>query len=348
MPSDLKLEKTKVTCMDVAKLAGVTIGTVSRVVNGATNVTPENQQKVLRAIKALNYRPSSAARMLARSKCETIGLLIEDGMEDSYYTCNLIRGVSQALSAFGHRLNIGQVPIHVEASSLLDVPILKNHSVDGLIADLVYVRGAINESLSQLNVPCVYVNTPDRPAFNAIIPDDIDIACKTTDYLIARGHRRIAYLPWTSDTTHPSQADRIKGYAQAMVKAGLPLLPDWDVLLPSRRPEDIIPRVKRWIQDHQCTGVVTFSGASAADLFRACYQMGLRVPQDISIMSCDDDQGITYMPVLISCYVLQRHLMGRMAVEMLLDRIEHPDKQIPSKSVYGVLMERDSVKTISR
>jgi len=343
----LHFEKPKVTCTDVAKLAGVTIGTVSRVVNGAPNVTPENQQKVLRAIKALNYRPSSAARMLARNKCETIGLLIESEMEDSYYTNRLIQGILLSLSRFGHRLSIGHVPLNVQAETLLNVPILKNRSVDGLIVDLAYVQGGLQETLKQLNMPCVFVNTPDRPVCNGIIPDDVSQARKAVEYLIAHGHRRIAYLPWMAETTHPAQTDRMKGYAEAMARAGLPLLPDWDVYLPSRKTQEIIPRLRRWIGDGRCTSVVVYSGASAADLFRACYEMGLRVPQDISIMSCDDDLGMTYMPIYISCYALQRHQMGQMAVEMLLERIEDPDRQIPSKYVQGVLMERDSVKTLS-
>jgi len=337
--------QNKITSVEVARLAGVAHATVSRVVNNPGIVAPDTREKVLKAIRATGYKPSSSARMLVRQKQETIGLIFEREHIKTYYGACLIEGVSETLAKTGQRLAMAMVNWHSPVEEIEDLPLLRTVSVDGLILDLHALKGDQDAVVARLGLPYININPSGYRPYNTIMPDHVSGARDATQYLIDRGHRKIAYIPSPEQNLHSSQPDRMKGYAEAMIKAGLPPIPLWDVpLMKDDYPvEDYITRVKLFKEKYGCTAMVAYSAIEAPRTLYACYQVGLKVPHDLSIVGCDYDPVMQAIPVAITCFHFDRTAMGKQAVEMLDQRIINPGTDIPSITLHSTLIEGKSV-----
>ncbi len=341
----------RITSQDVAKLAGVTKASVSRVMNNIPTVSKEIRERVLYAARTLDYRPSSAARGLARSRLETLGLICGIGRAiGAYYSAQLINGVSQALTQQEHRLTIAAVECEDTLSEIRQLPIVTEHSVDGLIIDVLAQSAEQYETIIRdLTAPHVMVNPPTKREYDSIIPDDITAAADATNYLISRGHRRIAYVP--GEANHYSQVLRRQGYLEAMARAGLPPLPWWDEHVPGTDNPDgsriLDERIGAWTGQHGCTAMLTYDATDAMRSLWMCGKRQLRIPEDISIMSCDYMPALEYAGLPISCMMLDRRTMGETAVSMLLAKLKSPDRQIPSELIKPSMMERESVRSIT-
>jgi DNA-binding LacI/PurR family transcriptional regulator len=334
--------KSKVTSVDVARLAGVAHATVSRVINNPAIVTPNTREKVLNAIRVTGYKPSSSARMLVRRTYETIGLIFEKEHLNTFHGARLIEGVTEKLSESGHRLAMGMIKWRTPAVQIEQLPLLRTHSVDGLILDVAQIAGDLDVVVSRLGLPYVYINPSGGRPYNTIKPDDGAAASLATQYLIDHGHRRIGYIPCYSNQTHGSQEDRMKGYVDTLLRANLQPIPLWD------RPiekiyvdgdDDYTQRLRIFHDQYGCTGIVNYTSGEALRMLFACYRLGLKVPEDIALIGCDFSPSITDAPVSIPTIHLDRMKMGQMAVDMLLERIRNPNRDIPSVFFKGILVE---------
>lgn len=233
------------------------------------------------------------------------------------------------------------------AAEIESLPLFRTRSVDGYIFDAHKTVSDVQALANRLSLPHVFVNSPHPMPHNAVMPDDVDTAQQATDYLIQRGHRRIGYFPSDTTHTHSSQQGRMKGYLQALIKAGLSPVPTWDVPLvkTSERlePVDYMSRLKQYVSDHHCTAVVAYHAFGAACILSACYTLGIAVPTQLSIIACDYDPIVDYTPVKLTSMHLDRAKMGMLAVEMLLEQIEKPVGRIPTAMVKGQLRECNSV-----
>lgn len=342
--------RSRVTCIDVARMVGVAPSTVSRVINSSHRVSAQTRGRVMSAIKATGYRPLQSASSLPRGTHGTIGLIseIEDAHADATsYSTELISGVSFAITRFGLRLAMDMVHVRAEAHEIESLPLFQTVSIDGLILDVCNVRGNVGEVADELRLPVVFVNAPEPRSFNTVMPDDTAVARSATDYLIQRGHRRIGYIPSAGVNKHSSQPRRMNGYVQAMLKAQLQPLPLWDVptLGDGYQNADYIERLRHY-QSQGCTGIVVYNAPAAAYVLRACVQLGVSVPKDMSIISCDFDPMVKYAVVPITCFKLDRVKMGTLAVEMLGRRIENHSLNVPSIFLTGELKELESVRAI--
>jgi LacI family transcriptional regulator len=342
------IKKKRPNVVDVARLAGVVHSTVSRVINNNPNIGEETRRRVLEAIRMTGYRPSLAARMLVRQKHETIGLIFEKEHVKTYYGACLIEGVSERLAETGQRLAMSMVKWHSRVEEIENLPLLQTVSVDGLILDLHIVHGDYDPVMARLGLPYISINPFGSRPYNTIMPDHVAGARDAVQYLIDRGHRKIAYLPCVGKNTHCSQQDRMKGYSEAMVKAGLQPIPLWDVPLTSvdYPVEDYVSRAKLYKEKYGCTAVVAYSAIEAPRLLHACYELELKIPRDLSLVACDYDPVMQTIPVEITCFQFDRAAMGRQAVEMLNRRIQNPQEDIPSINLQCNLVEGKSVMTL--
>jgi len=341
----MRVQKGKLTYVDIARLVGVGASTVSRVLNNSQRVAPETRKKILQAIRTTGYRPSSAARMLVRRRSETIGLIFEKEHVNTYYGTRLVEGISECLTDKGMKLAMSTVPWYASTAEIEELPLLRSLSVDGLILDVAQIRGDLDQLVARLGLPYVFVNPPGYRPFNTIMPDDVAVARQATRYLIDQGHRRIAFLPPPGSTVHSSISDRMKGYAEALLKADLRPVPLWDVPLAKvdNPVADYLARAKAYRQEYGCTAVVTYNAIEAARLMYACYQLGIRVPEDLSLASCDYDPTADLPPRRITCFHFDRIEMGRQAVRMLEERISQPEKDAASITVAGTRIEGETV-----
>lgn len=342
MAGSSKGHPNRVTCIDIARMVGVAPSTVSRVINDSQRVSADTRQRVLKAIHATGYRPSQAASSLPRRRHDTIGLITESTAHGSYGP-ELIRGVSVALTASGQRLAINMIPDLQPVEALEALPLFQSVSVDGLILDVCNAVGEIDAVVGRLRTPAVFVNAPSPRPFNTVMPNDEYVARRATEYLIERGHRKIGYLPGC-EVPHSSHTQRMNGYAQAMLKRGLQPLPMWDVAL-DHNTSLYAGRLAE-LKANGASSVVTYNGIGAAYCIRACIELKIKVPEHLSIVSCDYDPVAEFAAVPVTCIRLDRAEMGRIAVQMLADRIAQPSRDIPSIFLQGELVEFDSVKTL--
>ena len=345
-------KRKRATYRDIARLAEVHPASVSRALNDLPTVSPEIRERVIDAAQALNYRTVTAARNLRSQRTETIGLITEIETESTHYGSGLLRGVSRALTDVEFHLKICSIHCGASADELASLPLLRTISIDGVILDGHQVRGNVEGVFGKLEMPYIWVNPPEIRQYNAVIPDDVAVARRATRVLIEHGHRKIAYLPHArlSHIVHHSQSDRMRGYIEAMTRAGLPPIPTWDEELKRNGPDDpisnqfdeMVQRIRSF-KSQGCTAMVFYSGFQAATILFACAKAGLKVPEEMSLIACDFDSSIRYLPITVTTMNLDRAEMGKLAVKMLQQRIENENKDLPSEFFQGELMEGETV-----
>jgi len=338
-------KKSRISVTDVARMANVAHSTVSRVLNNNPNVSSRTREKILSIISATGYKPLWSARSLVSQRHNTIGLIFEREHINSLYGARLIEGICDRFAETGHRLAVGMMHWKSPAESIEELPLLSTVSVDGLILDLAQIRGDIDAVVSRLGVPYVYINPSGSRPYNAIMPDDVAAGRAATQYLIDRGHRRIAFMPHGKNLNHSSGTDRMHGYARAMSQAGLPLIPGWDEPIEQvYTPDDFARRLGMYHREHGCSAVVCYSTSEAMRTYIVAAQMQIRVPDDVALIGCDVSEAADLFPPSMPSVQLDRAEMGRMAVDMLLERIRNPHIDLPTAYHKGKIL--DNVLTL--
>jgi LacI family transcriptional regulator len=214
------------TMKDVAAEAGVSLKTVSRVVNGEPGVTPVTERRVREAIEALGFRRNDSARLLRTGQAATIGLVVED-IGDPFYSA-LMRGVESVARARGSLVLIGSSEADAGTEHELALALCARR-VDGLI--MIPTSDDHRYLLSEMRagVPVVFADRPPgRIAADTVLSDNAGGSRKATAHLIAGGHRRIGYLGDSPDIFTARQ--RHDGYLKAMSEAGVPVAQAWTAM----------------------------------------------------------------------------------------------------------------------
>ena len=309
------------TINDVAKKAGVSIKTVSRVVNREANVREKTREKVMSAINALDYRPNQAARGLAGNRSYLMGLLYDNPSPS--YLANLQAGVLGACSAAGYGLALCPVSF---AAADMDATVeawLKHTGVDGVI-----LTPPLSDSmpllarLQALGVPAVVVSSPGAKgavAVPAVMIDEEEAARQVTAHLIEAGHKTIGFIKGHPD--HYASAHRYAGFLAAMGEAGLTPEPahikggrfDFasgetagDALLAMRgRP----------------TAIFASNDDMAAGVMHVAHRLGLDIPRDLAVVGFDDTPlSRQIWPTLTTIRQPIRQI-GERAAEILMARL---------------------------
>ena len=208
-----KAPAQKPSIEDVARLAGVSITTVSRVINKFTSVKEANRARVLEVIRRLKFEPSVFAQRLATGKTNVIALIIPryEGIFYSFYALELLRGIGTLCES----LKLDLLLHLTDAKTPLSLG-----GVGGIIfADIIGNRKQLEAALDE-NIPCVVINSYiEDLEVNCIAVDNLKGSMEAVDYLINLGHRKIAHI--TGDLVTQAAADRLKGYKSALEKKGI-------------------------------------------------------------------------------------------------------------------------------
>jgi LacI family transcriptional regulator len=299
---------------DVAARAGVGVATVSRVLNGRAHVRAETRERVLDAIRALGYRPSSVARNLSLGRTLVIGVVVPFFTSPS--AVERVRGVVSALAGSSYDLLLFDVESgerRRRAFELLDRP----DRADGLlVVSLVPPDGEI-QRLRAAGIPCVLVDAP-HPELPSVLIDDVAGGRLATRHLLDLGHRRIAFVgdKPVDPFRFASSRDRTRGYEQA--------LDHFDV---ERRPEYVRQgthslNVARSIAlellrlPEPPTAIFAASDTQALGVLEAARTLGLRVPEQLSVVGFDDVEVASYAALTTVRQPL--HESGRRGAELLL------------------------------
>jgi DNA-binding LacI/PurR family transcriptional regulator len=306
------------TIRDVAKRAGVGLGTVSRVINDSPQVSEATRQRVLTTIAELNFVPNPTARRLSLGKTLTIAAIVP------WFTrpaeVERLRGVESTLAESEYDLVLYNVETPAKRDTYFqDVP--RRENTDGVLIISLSPRDDDVERLTHSNVPIVLVDANHRSltSLNRVITDDVAGGRFATEYLIELGHRRIGYISDLLETpfNFTSSRHRWEGYRAALKAAGIPYRSDYH-----REGEHGRYEAQRLANEmlqlpDRPTAIFAASDTQALGVLEAAQECGLRVPDDLSIIGYDDIEIAEYVGLTTVRQLLYES--GKRGVELLLD-----------------------------
>jgi LacI family transcriptional regulator len=324
-----------VTMRDVAHKAGVSINTVSRVVNGYGEVSEATRQRVLAAIEELGFRPNVVARSLVSGKSQSVGLIIPQ-ITDPFFP-EVVLGVESIARQHGYSVllcNTNESP----QQELEYVDVLSAKQVDGII--LCGSRLDAEQLSSVAAHHRVAVLTSRRPRSAAVISIQGEQGLfEITSHLIRLGHRKIGHVGFTFG----SGSERADGYRRALREHGLADDENLVVFSPRAHIEIAHTSALRLLQQApEITAITCFNDLVAIGVMRACRELGRRVPDDVAVVGFDDiDLASLVTPALTTMHIARFHL-GEMVMELMLRVIADSGTHEELLYVEPKLVVRDS------
>ncbi|GMA61331.1 LacI family transcriptional regulator [Alicyclobacillus fastidiosus] len=332
------------TIDEVAKIAKVSKGTVSNVFSRKRYVSPDVVERVLSAADKLNFKPNYWARTLTTKETRIIGLnMPAERMKFSQFHLSLLNGALQECYEHGYRLLVNTL----SSEYLSKVEFMASDPTDGeIILDPEVNDKRIKERMTN-GTSLVVVGRPAGDYINQIPyvdNDNISVAECVIAYLIGKGHRHVLFL--NSFRSRTVARDRTWGYELAYRNAGLEMNPelvlDRDDSLTS--VEFGYTRMKQMLKAYpEITAVATDTDKMALGVYRAVAEMGLKIPDDLSVIAFSDDSVFSseFSPPL-SGMRLNAERLGREAAGLLIERIRDPSTLVTNKIIPAELVIRES------
>jgi LacI family transcriptional regulator len=298
---------------DVAKRAGVSIATVSYVLNGSRKVSPELREAVLRAVEEMGYIPNAVAKSLREQRTRTLGIVVPD-IGNPFFSA-LIQAFEACAREQGYRVIVAssEEDGSLEEDALLN---LTGRQVEGIA--LVPTQDLHNPPSKQ--VPLVVLDRLSRSLdVDAVGVENEASAYLATRFLLEQGHRRI--LVPASDLRLTNIQERIQGYLRALEERGLKADPSLLVECGRGPLEGVRRRIAEAIQRLQPTAVFPITNRLTLATLRAIRELGLRVPQDLSVIGFDDFEWSHLLDPPLTVVAQPVEALGREACRILLQRV---------------------------
>lgn len=328
------------TIEEIAKKAGVSRSTVSRVINNDPNVKDETRELVQEVVTSNNYVPSRAARKLAGGRTGVIGLVIPIGVSRLFiepFFSTLIQSVTNRCNYLNRSVMFWLGEPEYERKTITQI--LSNDLLDGVIVSSLKDHDPIVAALSQSNIPFVLIGRyRDSLPVNFVDIDNEKCASTAVEYLIKTGRKRIATIVGVADTM--VSRERLDGYRTTLAKSGLLVNPD--LIAEGGFVEEGGYAAMAKIFPHNPDAVFATNDSMAVGAIRFLREHGKRVPEDVAVIGFDDAPfAASYKPALTTI-AQPIEALGRHAVEMLVNVIEHPSNEAMSQIFSSDLIIRES------
>jgi len=308
------------TLEQIAKLAGVSRSTVSRVVNNHPGVRPEVRDQVWQVIQQVGYQPHAAARSLATRRTQIIGLIIPRAVTalftDPFFP-HLIRGMAEACNNHHYHLMLSLFSSQVEQEDLYR-RVLRSGYLDGVIVASTMLNDPIIPRLLQDSVPFVSVGRYPDQRVNYVDADNVSGARMAVEHLLRLGRQRIATITGPLGMI-PGQ-DRLEGYGQALASHGLPV--DDRLIAEADFTEGGGWASMQRLLPQRPDAVFVASDMMAIGAVKAVKEAGLRIPDDVAIVGFDDLPVASIVEPALTTIRQPIDRLGTTAVEMLISLIE--------------------------
>lgn len=308
------------TMVDVAKMAEVSISTVSHVLNGTRNVGPETRQRVIDAIERTGYRQDALARALRRSRTDSIGLVVSDAGEPAF--AEMVHGVESAAVEHGLTLLLANSAEDADREDRA-VETLLDRRVDGLIlARAAASESSILNSIRDEKTPLVLLDRlyADLP-FDQVGADNRDSMRRLTDHLVSAGHRRFAVV--SGDARVPTLQERVDGFRDALWAAQLPY--EQQVVIDDVDPAAARGRLESALESAEITCVIACSTPLAAMALETLARTGRTTPRDVAFATFDGFANPDLFEPRITTVRQPAFDMGVAAVRLLVERMTSPE-----------------------
>jgi LacI family transcriptional regulator len=313
----MKRNPKAVTIRDVASKAGVSVTTVSRVLNGKDDISEETIKKVLAVVQDLGYASSLAARGMRSHRTNVIGLIMPDVA--SYYCQEIMRGVNRAIAKLDKDLI-------VYTSGVMDKENIAQHErsyvalLNGSITDGAIV---VTPTATQFttHAPLVIIDPNNEiPDYPAIIATNREGALAAMNYLTDLGHRRIGYIPGRMELVSSKQ--RLQGYKDGLAAAGILLDEDLIEIGDYTTETAVICTRKLLSLADRPTAIFAANDMSAIGVYQAAREFGLQIPGDLSVIGFDNLHEAAYLNPPLTTIDQFVEKMGTMATEMLVKLVK--------------------------
>jgi LacI family transcriptional regulator len=328
------------TIHDVAAAAGVSKSTVSNVVRGAADVSEATRLRVQAAIAELNYKPNAIARQFVQQRTTMLGVLVGD-LSNPYYA-QMAQVVERA--AFGHGYTTMFCNIDGTDEAITGVETLLQQRVAGIVfLSFVARTGEIDDALKRADVPIVFLGLSSRWA-DSVGPRDRQGGALAAEHLLELGHRRIAYVRTPLVEASGDRA-RHDGYRAALRRAGVAALPihTWTPGATSITVGRDARELASALRGRDApTALFVSNDIGAIALIEACEQLGLRIPDDLSVVGFDDIALAGLRRISLTTVAQPLDAQAKRAVGLLLERIAKPGGKACHEHAEVQLRVRDS------
>jgi LacI family transcriptional regulator len=313
----MKRNSKAVTIRDVANKAGVSVTTVSRVLNGKDDISEATNQKVLAVVQELGYASSLAARGMRSHRTNLLGLILHDVA--SLYSQEIMRGVNQVIAKIDKDLIIytsgGLDRENVAQHERHYVALLNGSVTDGAIV----VTPTATQFTTHAPLVIIDPNT-ESPEYPAIIATNQEGALAAMSYLTDLGHRRIGHIAGEMKLISANQ--RLQGYKDGLAAAGIPLNQDLIEIGDYTTETAVICARKLLSLPNRPTAIFAANDASAIGVYQAARELGLQIPGDLAVIGFDNLREAAYLNPPLTTIDQSLEKMGTIATEMLVELVK--------------------------
>lgn len=306
-----------VTMRDVAKAAGVSVATVSHVVNDkpGARIGDDARRRVREAVVALGYRPNALAKTLSQGGSRFIGL-VADAIATTPFAGQIIHGAQDEAWRHGFVLLVANTDGNAEVENDA-IAMMLEHQVRGILYSTWYHREIVAPALLH-QAPTVLVDCfAQGGGLPAVVPDEEQGGRTATEHLLAAGHRRIAFINTT--TPSPARSGRLAGYRAALEAAGVAF--DGSLVLSAAPEQEGGYDATEQVLASSATAVFCHNDRVAMGLYDGLRERGLRIPQDMAVMGFDNQDVIAaHLRPSLSTVALPHYELGAAGVRLLLGR----------------------------
>lgn len=332
---------SRVTIVDVAREAGVSYATVSRVLNDDPYVKSETRERVSAALDRMGYIANRQARSLRTGRSQMIGLLARD--LGTGYVGQIIAGIDAEIAETEYEVLL--FTTHHKARAPEYVATFLGGMADGLLLILPYDIEAYSELLNQRRYPHVLIDYEGATVGPAISADNRQGAYDGTAYLLGLGHRRVGFI--TGDLSLSSARSRLAGYCQALADYGIAQDPALVAEGDYQQPAGHAGAQALLRLTEPPTAIFASNDVMAFGAMEAIREAGLRIPADVSVLGFDDIPQATGVSPMLTTVRQPLEEMGRQAVEMLMDYIADPSQPYEYRVLPADLVIRNSCSPLS-
>lgn len=333
----------RVTIKDVAKRAGVSPSTVSRVISNSSKISGKTKEKVRKVMEEMNYHINQNARNLVQQSTQTIGIVMKRSAKESFHD-PFFPEVLRGISAWCHRQDYSISLTTGESEEAIFQEVVKmvqRKKVDGIIVSYSKKEDRVVPYLLEHNFPFVVIGKPLGlgESVTYVDNDNVQAARDATEFLIGKGHEDIAYIG--GSLQFEVEKYRLQGFKEAILLNGLGASDDY--LHHPEAPEFIKDAVKKLMQlKTPPTAIVAIDDLTALNILLGLRENRVRVPEDVSIIGFNNTMISAFSYPSLTSIDTQVYQLGYEAAKCVIEEIKHPSQYKKNIIIPTVLVERES------
>lgn len=332
------------TIKDIASVAGVSHTTVSRALRGHTRISTETIERIQKIADELGYVPNTVARGLKTRRSRVLGVIVRR-IDDPFFS-EVLQGIEDVLQEADYSLFLAASRRNPDREREI-MQAMGERQVEGVIVSSTQIQPEQLRQLGHFDVPMILINNQaiDEPDIHSVYHDDAFGSQQLIQHLIDLGHQRIAFL----GNVHggKTNADRLRGYREALLQAGLSINPDYIVVGKNGQPDGGSEGIRDVLElSPRPTAVICYNDLMAIGAIQGVLQAGLHVPEDISITGFDNIELAGYVSPSLTTFHQPKYELGREAAQMMLRVLVNGETAVssPQKVIMlrGELIQRHS------